>query len=98
MNVRHVSLEVAAPHRFYYGYDERRRIARMRKSLDEFAGSRIGGLSMSLDALAFPKEFDRLPFRDGKEVKEKCGTHRLTAEGAYIRGAFANLAPVWPVS
>lgn len=94
MKARHVSLEVAAPRRFYYGYDERECIARMRKSLDEFAGSKINGLSMSLDALAFPEEFTR-PFTDGADVQKKCDTHRQTDEVLRVRDAFNNLAPVW---
>ena len=65
MNVRHVSLEVAAPRHFYHSYDERVRIARMSQTLDEFAGSKINGLSMSLDALALPEGF-RMPFANGK--------------------------------
>ncbi len=95
MNVCHVALEVAAPWSFYSGYDERPRIARMRKSLDKFAGSKIHGLSMSLDALAFPADF-QMPFGNGKQVKDRCDTHRLTAEGRQIRDAFNGLTPVWP--
>ena len=95
MNARHVALEVAAPRHFYAGFDEMSRLARMRQSLDEFAAAGIDGLSMSLDALAFPEGF-RLPFRNGRDVKQQCGTHRLTAESEYIRDAFANLTPVWP--
>ena len=95
MDVRHVSLEVAAPRHFYHGYDERSRIARVSQGLNKFAGSKINGLSMSLDALAFPEGF-RMPFANGKEVKEKCDTHRLTEEGREIRNAFNELVPVWP--
>ncbi len=95
MNIRHLSLEVAAPRRFYSGYDERYRIARMRQSLDELAGSKIYGLSLSLDALAFPAGF-RLPFANGQHVKQRCGSHRLTDEGRQVRDAFNALAPVWP--
>lgn len=94
MNARHVALEVVAP-RHFYTRDERDRLARMRQSLDEFAASKIDGFSMSLDALAFPEGF-RLPFRNGRDVKQQCGTHGLTDEGRAIRDAFANLAPVWP--
>ena len=97
MNVCHVALEVAAPCSFYSGYDERPRIARMRQSLDEFAASKIDGFSMSLDALAFPPGFG-LPFQNGQDVRQKCGTHRSTEEGKRIRDAFANLTPVWPAS
>ena len=50
---------------------------------------------MSLDALALPEGF-RMPFANGKEVKEKCDTHRLTEEGWKVRDAFNNLAPAWP--
>ena len=97
MNARHVALEVAAPRHFYDGYDERDRLARMRQSLDEFAAAEIDGFSMSLDALAFPEGFG-LPFQNGQDVKQKCGTHRLTEAGESIRDAFANLIPVWRAS
>lgn len=97
MNARHVALEVAAPRHFYDGYDERDRLARMRRSLDEFAAAKIDGFSMSLDALAFPEGFE-LSFQNGQDVKQKCGTHRLTEAGESIRDAFANLTPVWPAS
>ena len=98
MNARHVSLEVIAPPHFYHGYDERARIARMSQTLDEFAGSKINGLSMSLKALAFPEEFKVPPFGNGEEVKNKCDSRQLTAEGRKVRDAFDKLAPVWPTS
>ncbi len=95
-NIRHVSLEVVAPHRFYNGYDERVRFAQISKFLDEFADSKTGGtLSMSLNALAFPEEFE-IPFKNGEEVKDKCNTLQLTEEGQAICNAFHKLAPVWP--
>ena len=97
LDARHVSLEVIAPRHFYHGYDEGARIARMSQTLDEFVGSKTGGtLSMSLNALAFPKEFDRIPFNDGKDVKQKCDTDQLTPEGQAVRDAFNHLTPVWP--
>ena len=95
LNARHVSLEIIAPRHFYHGYDERARIARMSQTLDEFAGSKINGLSMSLNALAFPDEF-QMPFKNGGEVMAKCTS--LTPEGRAVRDAFNNLAPVWPTS
>lgn len=102
MNARHVALEVAAPHSFYTKYFEDNEchrfqdmVERGNKSLNKFVESKISDLSMSLDALAFPEGF-RLPFRNGRDVKQKCRTHRLTEEGKYICDAFANLTSVWP--
>ena len=97
MNAHHVSLEVAAPLRFYSDYNEKDRFTQTSKSLDQFAASKTGGtLSMSLNALAFPKEFDLIPFNDGDDVKLKCDSRQLTAEGLKVRNAFNNLTPVWP--
>ncbi len=101
MDVRHVSLEVVAPRDFYNRYDGKRHLEWMRKSLDEFAGSKtvqdIGISSISLDALAFPAEF-QIPFKNGGEVKQKCDTDKLTDEGQQVCDAFNNLTPAWPAS
>ena len=97
MNVRHVSLEVVAPLRFYNGCNERDSFERISKTLDQFAGSKINGLSMSLNARAFPDGF-QIPFANGKEVKDKCDTDPLSAEGKAVHDAFNNLTPVWPTS
>ena len=93
MNVRHVSLEVVAPRRFYNGYNEKARFVRMSKDLDGFVDSKVSGLSMSLDAFAFPDGF-QIPFKDGADVKNKCKTQ--TAESQAVLEAFCNLTPVWP--
>lgn len=99
MDAHHVNLEVVAPLRFYDGYYERNRYARVSKSLQEFASLKTdGALSMSLRALAFPKEFEEVPFQNGQEVKEKCFTEELTIEGRMVCDAFERLTPVWPNS
>ena len=49
---------------------------------------------MSLDALAFPASFDRLPFTDDAEVRDCCDSPELTKEGRFIVDAFDGLAPV----
>ena len=97
-NVHYISLEVVAPHRYYLGFDERDHIAQINTSLDEFAASKINGLSMSLDVLAFPEDFDKVPFCNGEQVKEKCNNPQLTEEGRSILDAFNNLVQVWPTS
>ena len=95
MDARRVSLEVAAPAHYYPGHDFAGSLARMHGSLDAFiASSVVSGLTMSLDALAFPKDFDQIPFTNGAEVKQKCDTIRLTDEGRSVRDAFAELTPV----
>lgn len=69
------------------------------QSLDEFARMKTDGfLSMSLNALAFPEDFDRIPFSNGQEVRRKCDTLRLSEEGRMVRDAFAGLTPVWSIS
>ena len=99
MDARHVSLEVVAPRGFYNGYNEKDRFAQMSKSLNEFASSKINGLTMSLDALAFPEsfpaEFEQI-FENGADVKRNCNVTPLTPEGQAVRDAFTNLTPVWP--
>lgn len=95
MNVRHVSLEVIAPQSFCQNL-----IAQITKSHckfidNSFVDSKVSGLSMSLNVLAFPDGF-QIPFANGKEVKDKCDTPHLTPEGQAVREAFTNLAPVWP--
>lgn len=99
MNVRRIALEVVGPRKFYSGYNEKDLFAQVSNSLDNFARSKTdGALSMSLRALAFPKEFEEVPFQNGQEVKEKCFTEELTIEGRMVRDAFEGLTPVWPNS
>ena len=95
MDARHVSLEVVAPRLFYNGYNEKGRFAQMSKTLNEFASSKINGLSMSLNALAFPEKFT-IPFKNGADVKNNCDTRQLTPEGKAVRDAFNNLTQLWP--
>ena len=95
MNVRHVSLEVVAPHSFCQDL-----IARINKPHSEFidngfVDSKINGLTMSLNVLAFPEGFE-IPFKDGDDVRKKCFTQQLTPEGRAVREAFTNLVQVWP--
>ena len=98
MNVPRVALEVVAPAHYYRDYNLHDDIARMRHSLDKFmVGSKISGLSMSLNALVFPEEFNQVPFKDGGDVKLKCNSDKLTDEGRKVRDTFDNLAPAWPV-
>ena len=52
--------------------------------------------SMSLDALAFPDWFDRLPFGDGTELHNICDRSELTESGREIVEAFDGLASVHP--
>lgn len=99
MDANHVALEVVAPRQFYVDHDEKERFARVSKSLGEFARFKTNGaLSVSLSALAFPEEFNQVPFKNGQDVKEKCFTEKLTDEGRLVRDAFAGLTPAWPNS
>ena len=51
---------------------------------------------MSLDALAFPEWFDRLPFSNGTELRDCCGGPELTEPGRMVVNAFDGLASVYP--
>ncbi|MCY3709371.1 MAG: hypothetical protein OXG26_10785 [Caldilineaceae bacterium] len=70
-------------------------LAKTSQSLDEFARSKTdGSLTMSLNGLAFPEEFNKIPFENGQDVRKKCSTKELSAEGRMVRDAFAGLTPV----
>ena len=97
MDARHVSLLVVAPARYCRATDLPGCLARARQGLKRFdIGSRIDGLSMSLDVLAFPDWFDQLPFADGADVLASCDDAELTDPGQKIRDAFAELNSVVP--
>ena len=99
MDAHSVALEVVAPSRFYVGHNEKDRFARFSRSLEDLASSKTGGtLSMSLNAFAFPEEFNQVPFNSGQHVKEKCLTEKLSSEGQMVRDAFSQLCPAWPRS
>ena len=83
MDARHVSLLVVAPACY--------------KALKRFdIGSRIDGLSMSLDVRAFPDWFEELSFADGADVGASCTYGELTDTGQKIRDAFEALHSVFP--
>ena len=97
MNVCHVSLEVVAPRSFCQDL-----IGRITKSHGEFidngfVDSKISGLSMSLNVLAFPDGF-QIPFDDGADVKRHCDIAQLPlqSKGQAVRDAFNKLVQVWP--
>lgn len=95
MSAMHVALRVAAPTRDYPDKDLRDCLFRARKSLDRVPGrTGLPGLSMSLDALAFPEWFDRLPFTNSAELRNSCDRAELTEEGRIIVDAFNGLASV----
>ncbi len=96
MAVHRIALEVVAPREFYRRDNLNNLYASVGNSVDEFARSKTGGtLSMSLNAFAFPEEFNQVPFKYGQDVKEKCDTFELSDEGRMVRDAFAGLTPVW---
>ena len=96
MHARQVSLQVVAPAP-YSNSILPDCLARARDKLKKFdIGSRIEGVSMSLDVLAFPEGFDRLPFSNGAEVSASCNRQDLTEEGRAIRDAFNNLISIYP--
>ena len=97
MSATHVALQVAAPRRYYADDGLRDCLSRARESLQLIGGEPgTWGLSMSLDVLAFPEWFDRLPFSDGTEAHDSCDRPELTATGREIADAFDGLTPVYP--
>ena len=99
MDARHVSLLVVAPARYCRAPDLQDGLARARKALRRFdIGSRIDGLSMSLDVRAFPDWFEELPFANGAGVRASCDHGALTDTGQKIRDAFEALHSVFPDS
>ena len=97
MSATHVGLRVAAPLRYYADTGLRGCLSRARESLRSIGGEpQTRGLTMSLDALAFPEWFDRLPFRDGTEVRHSCDRPDLTEIGRDIVEAFDGLTSVYP--
>ena len=97
MDARHVSLQVAAPALYCAEPSLPGCLSRARDGLKKFdIGSRIEGLSMSLDVLAFPEGFDHLPFSNGAEVSAGCDRKELTETGRKIRDVFDNLIAVFP--
>ena len=96
-SAKHVALGVVAPARYYADDDLRDCLSRARESLKSISGyPGTRGLSMSLDALAFPAWFDRLPFSDGEEVRIACDRQQLTDPGREIVDAFDGLSSVMP--
>ena len=97
MEAREISLEVAAPARYYAESGLRDDLMRAREHLRRFdIGSRTQGVSMSLDVLSFPEWFDTLPFAVGGQVRTVCDTATLTDPGRQVRDAFDRLASVCP--
>ena len=97
MSAKNVALGVVAPARYYTDDGLRDCLSRARESLKSISGyPETRGLSMSLDALAFPEWFDRLPFSDGEEVRIACNRQQLTDPGREIVDAFDGLRSVLP--
>ena len=95
MHVEKIGLEVVGPRNFFVNEKRLDLFDRMDKAIGKFAAEKTGGtLSMSLHALSFPAEFDRIPFKDGREVKKNCRNSKLSTEGAKVRDAFSRLVPV----
>ena len=96
MSAMHVALRVAAPARYYADESLRDCLFRARDGLGSLPGrTGLSGLSMSLDALAFPEWFDGVPFADGAEARDSCDTPELTEKGRIIVDAFDGLTSVY---
>ena len=93
MSATHVALRVVAPRQDYHRDDGLRDcFRRARESHGRIPGrTGLSGLSMSLDAQAFPKSFGDLPFKNGDEVRDFCDRPELSDEGRSIVSAFGGL-------
>ena len=92
MDARHIGLEVIAPAYYYRDSAIEKHLTQMREHLKKFeTESRIPELSISLNALAFPDNFDAIPFANGGEVKKLCGGNDWTTQARRVREAFENL-------
>lgn len=89
--VTEVRLEVVGPRAFYAVGHNPQLFKAIDKALRQLVAERSDEISMSLDALAFPPWFDRVPFESGKEVKDKCATSVFTDEGRRVCEAFEQL-------
>ena len=99
MHARRVLLQVAAPASYCTEPGLLDHLSRARNRMKQFGiGSEMEELSMSLDVLAFPDWFDRLPDSDGAEVRASCDRTELTDKGRKIREAFEGLTSVDPGS
>lgn len=97
ISARHVSLLIAAPAHYYADDDLRGCLERARESFKPFDMDRdVSWPSISLDALAFPAWFDRVPFFSGADVQEYCNGRRLTDAGREVLDAFEGLTPARP--
>ena len=93
MDAREISLQVAAPARYYTESGLRDDLMRAREHLRRFdIGARMPGLSMSLDVLAFPEWFGTLPFAVGGQVRAACDAATLTDRA----GGCAMPSTDWP--
>ena len=95
MYVEKLGLEVVGPRKFYVVNEKRSDLFEaVDKAVGKFAAEKTGGaLSMSLSERSFPAGFKRIPFVDGKAVKEKCQDVTLSREGTMVREAFSQLEP-----
>lgn len=95
MNAQQVSLEVVSPCSFYCNhYDKKDFFAQMSQSLNKFANSKINGLTMSLDALAFPGGFPQSSSRYSRtgplsSRNTKYDIDQLTSDGRKVCDASA---------
>jgi len=97
MAAKQVVLQVVAPAR-YYNNDRGLPgcLDRARKSLEDVPGrTGLPELSMSLDVLAFPDWFNRLPFATGAEVHDVCCKPEFEQERRKVIHAFDGLTSVF---
>ena len=95
LQVAEVALEVVAPSAFYEQETHSDLFTSMNTAIGRFAAEKTGGtVSMSLGALSFPVQFDRIPFNDGRAVKNSCRGDTLSDEASMVRNAFSQLVPI----
>ena len=96
MDVRHITLCVLAPARFYRcDSDLANCFKKAQRGLAKLnARPPVAEVSMSIEVLAFPESFTALPFANGAEVKESCNRIELSDTGRQIRDVFNGLVSV----
>lgn len=93
MDAHHITLCVLAPHGYYSKYDMLETTFHIAKQSIERLNIKpvVPDLSMSIEVLAFPKNFSVLPFKNGEEARKACDQKKLNSEGEIVQEAFDGL-------
>ena len=100
MSATNIVLQVVAPAKYYTDHGLCGGVPNYLKQASESIHlinnePEMKGLTISLDVLSLPKWFNRLLFRNYKEVDLACGKE-LTRDGIRVIKAFNELSPAYP--